>query len=202
VGRARCVVACAFLVISVVPLAGVAGAARPSQANPTPADTWADSVCGAVVSWRTDLGNAAMDATNAAQRVRKSSASAQAKEVKRQIVQFLDVAIQTTSTLQSNVGAIGEPPVTDGAAVQGAFLASVDQIVSFFQSSRDQSQAVSTKNAKRADRKLSSIAGAIARESEETQDLMESAVAKDASGELNGAVAAEPQCVDVVHDPT
>ena len=35
-------------------------------------------------------------------------------------------------------------------------------------------------------------------QSDEVQNLMNSAVAKDASGELTGAIAAEPQCADVL----
>jgi hypothetical protein len=48
--RWRWVVACACLAIGVSSLGGIAVAARPSQATPTPAGDWVHSVCGALVS--------------------------------------------------------------------------------------------------------------------------------------------------------
>jgi hypothetical protein len=192
------VVACVCLAIGVSSLGGVAVAARPSQTTPTPAGDWVHSVCGALVSWRGDVENAATVATNASQKARKLSGSAKAKQAKQALGEFLGVAINATSTAEGNLRAVGGPPVTSSADVEDGLLASFDQLTTFFQSSRDRAQAVSTKNAKQADRKLSSIAEAMTTQSDEVQNLMNSAVAKDASGELTAAIAAEPQCTDVL----
>jgi len=156
------------------------------------------SVCGALVSWRGDVENAATVATNASQKARKLSGSAKAKQAKQALGEFLGVAINATSIAEGNLRAVGGPPVTSSADVEDGLLASFDQLTTFFQSSRDRAQAVSTKNAKQADRKLSSIAEAMTTQSDEVQNLMNSAVAKDASGELTAAIAAEPQCTDVL----
>jgi hypothetical protein len=179
-------------------LGGVAVAARPSQATPTPAGDWVHSVCGALVSWRGDVERAATDARSSTQKARKLSASAKAKQTKQAIGDFLGVALDATTTARENLRAVGGPPVSNSADVEDALLASFEQLASFFQSSRDQTQAVSTKNAKRGDRKLSSIAAAITTQGNEVHSLMSNAIAKDASEELSGAVEAEPQCVDVV----
>ena len=191
-------VACVCLALGVSSLGGVAVAARPSQETPTPAGEWVHSVCGALVNWRGDVERAATDATNSTQKARKLSASAKAKKAKEAMGEFLGVALDATTTAQENLRAIGGPPVTNNADVEDALLASFDQLTSFFQSSRDQTQAASTKNAKRAERKLSSIAAAVTNQSNEVHSLMNSAIAKDVSGELSGAIEADPQCVDVV----
>jgi hypothetical protein len=196
--RWRWVVACACLVIAINSLGGVAVAARPSQETPTPEGDWVHSVCGALVNWRGEVEHAAADATNATRKARKLSASAKAKKAKQAMGEFLGVALDATTTAQENLRAIGGPPVTNNADVDDALLASFDQLTSFFQSSRDQTQAVSTKNAKRAERKLSSIAAAVTTQSNEVHSLMNNAIAKDVSGELSGAIEADPQCVDVV----
>ena len=60
-GWGRRVVACMCLAIGVSSLGGVAVAARPSQTTPTPAGDWVHSVCGALVSWRGDIENAATE---------------------------------------------------------------------------------------------------------------------------------------------
>lgn len=198
VGQGRRVVACVCLVMGVSSLGGVAFAARPSQTTPTPAGDWVHSVCGALVNWRGDVENAATAATNASQQARRLSGSAKAKKAKQALGEFLGVAINATATAEENLRAVGEPPVTNSSDVEDALLASFDQLATFFQSSRDQTQAVSTKNAKQAERKLSSIAEAMTSESDEVQSLMNSAVAKVPSGELTGAIAAEPQCADVL----
>jgi hypothetical protein len=184
--------------IGVSSLGGVAVAARPSQESPTPAADWVHSVCGVLVQWRGDVEGAATDATNSAQKARKLSASARAKQTKQAIETFLGHAMDATATAEEGLRAIGGPPVTNNADVEDALLASFDQLASFFQSSRDQAQAVSTKQAKQGQGKLSSIAKAIITQSDEVQSLMNSAVAKDASGALSGAIAAEPQCADVL----
>jgi hypothetical protein len=199
VGWGRCAVACTCLAVTASLLGGTAAAAaRPSQANPAPAGDWARSVCGALITWRGDVEHAANDATAAAQKAHKLSDSAQVKQAKQAIVTFLGVAIDATTTAESNLQAIGEPPVTNSAGVEDALVASFDELVSFYQSSRAKAQAVSTKNAERAHRKLSSIAEAIASQSDEVESLMDRAITMDASGELSGAVAAEPQCADVL----
>jgi hypothetical protein len=186
------------LAIGVSSLGGVAVAARPSQESPTPAADWVHSVCGVLVQWRGDVEGAATDATNSTQKARKLSASARAKQTKQAIEAFLGHAMDATATAEEGLRAIGGPPVTNNADVEDALLASFDQLASFFQSSRDQAQAVSTKKAKQGQGKLSSIAEAIITQSDEVQSLMNSAVAKDASGALSGAIAAEPQCADVL----
>lgn len=196
--RGRWIVACASVAIGVSSLGGVAVAARPSQESPTPAADWVHSVCGVLVQWRGDVEGAATDATNSAQKARKLSASARAKQTKQAIEAFLGHAMDATATAEEGLRAIGGPPVTNNADVEDALLASFDQLASFFQSSRDQAQAVSTKKAKQGQGKLSSIAEAIITQSDEVQSLMNSAVAKDASGALSGAIAAEPQCADVL----
>jgi hypothetical protein len=196
--RGRWIVACASVAIGVSSLGGVAVAARPSQESPTPAADWTHSVCGVLVNWRGDVERAVTDATNSTQKARKLSASAKAKQTKQAIGAFLGHAMDATAAAEENLRAIGGPPVTNAADVEDALLASFDQLASFFQSSRDQAQAVSTKNAKQAQGKLSSIAEAIITQSDEVQSLMNSAVAKDGSGALSGAIAAEPQCADVL----
>lgn len=197
VRQGRYVVACVCLAIGVGQLGGTAAAARPSQTSPAPAGDWARSVCGALVDWRNAVEHDANDTTEAAQG-RKLSASARVKKAKQAIGKFLDVAVDATSTAESNVRAIGGPPVANSGDVEAALLASFDELETFFQSARDRAQAVSTKNAKRADDRLTSIAEAISTQSDEIQSLMNSAVAKDASGELSGAIAGEPQCADVL----
>ena len=196
--RGRWIVACASVAIGVSSLGGVAVAARPSQESPTPAGEWAHSVCGVLVNWRGDVERAATDATNSTQKARKLSASAKVMQTKQAIGAFLGVAMDATATAEENLRAIGGPPVANSADVEDALLASFDQLTTFFQSSRDRTRAVSTKNAKQAERKLRSIAEAMTTQSDEVQNLMNSAVAKDASGELTGAISAEPQCADVL----
>jgi hypothetical protein len=198
VRQGRRLVACLCFAIGVSSLGGVAVAARPSQESPAPAGEWAHSVCGVLVNWRGDVERAATDATNSSQKTRKLSASAKVKQTKQAIGAFLGVAMDATATAEENLRAIGGPPVTNSADVEDALLASFDQLASFFQSSRDRTQTVSTKNAKQAQGKLSSIAEAIITQSDEVQSLMNSAVAKDASGALSGAIAVEPQCADVL----
>jgi hypothetical protein len=192
------IVACACVAIGVSSFGGVAVAARPSQESPTPAGERAHSVCGVLINWRGDVETAATDATSSTQKARKLSASAKAKKTKQAIGAFLGLAMGATATAEESLRAIGGPPVSNSADVEDALLASFDQLASFFQSSRDQTQAVSTKNAKQAQGKLSSIAEAIISQSDEVQSLMNNAVAKDASGALSGAIAAEPQCADVL----
>jgi hypothetical protein len=192
------VVACVCLAIGASSFGGVAVAARPSQESPTPAADWVHSVCGVLVQWRGDVESAATDATNSTQKARKLSASAKAKQTKQAIGAFLGHAMDATATAEESLSAIGGPPVTNNAEVEDALLASFDQLTGFFRSSTDQTQAVSPKNARQAQRKLSSIAEAIITQSDEVQSLMNSAVAKDASGGLSGAIAAEPQCADVL----
>ena len=200
--QGRYVVACAFLAIGVGLLGETAAAARPSQANPTPAGDWAHSVCGALVDWRGAVERAANDTTEATQGARRLSESARVKKAKQAIGKFLDVAIDATTTAESNVRAVGGPPVTNSADVENALLASFDELVTFLRSSQDRAQAVSTKNAKRADAKLTAIAEAISTQSDEVQSVMNGAVAKDASGVLSGAIAADPQCADVLGGQT
>jgi hypothetical protein len=197
-GQARRVVACTCLVVTASVLGGTAAAARPSQASPAPTGDWVRSVCGALVSWRGDVEHAATDATNAAQKARKLSDSAQVKQAKRALVAFLGAAIDATTAAETNLRAVGEPPTPNSSGVEDALVASFDELVGFYQSSRANAQAVSTKNADRAHRKLSSIADAITSQSDEVESLMNRAITMDASGELSGAVAAEPQCADVL----
>jgi hypothetical protein len=179
-------------------LAGTAAAARPIQANPAPAGDWARSVCGTLVSWRGDLERAATDATNAAQKPRRVSNTAQAKRAKQAILTFLGAAVDATTTAESNLRAIGGPPATNSAAVEDALVGTYDELVSFFQSSQAKAEAASTKNPERTHRTLSAIAEAAISQSDEVESLMNRAITMDPSGELNAAIAAEPQCADVL----
>jgi hypothetical protein len=188
--------------IALSQLGGIAAAARPSQANPTPAGDWARSLCGALVNWRNDVEHAATDTTNENLSDRKLSASAKVKKAKQEIVKFVGVAIDATNAAESNVRAVGAPPVSNGADVEDALLASFDELLSFLQSSRDQAQAVSAKDAKRAQRKERSIEGGISIRSNEVESVMDLAIAKDTSGELRGTIAMESQCADVLGGQT
>ena len=197
-GQARCAVACTCLAVTASLLGGTAAADRPSQASPAPPGEWVRSVCGTLASWRGDVEHAATDATNAAQKARKLSDSAQVKQAKQALVTFLGAAIDATTAAETNLRAVGEPSAANSAGVEDALIASFDELVSFYESSRARTQAVSAKNADRAHTKLSSIAKAVTSQSDEVESLMNRAITMDASGELSGAVAAEPGCADVL----
>jgi hypothetical protein len=111
---------------------------------------------------------------------------------------FLGAAVDATTIAESNLRAIGEPPTTNSAAAEDALIGTYDELVSFFQSSQAKAEAVSTKNPERAHRTLSAIAEAAISQSDEVESLMNRAITMDPSGELNAAIAAEPQCADVL----
>jgi hypothetical protein len=186
----------------VVGVLDATAAARPSQVSPAPAGDWARSVCGALINWRDSVENAAADTTNETQGTRGLSDSARVKRAKQAMASFLGVAVDATTATASSVRAVGAPGVASSAEVQDAVLASFDELVGVYQSSAERARRVSTKNPKRADRQLSSIAEAVGSQSEELESQMDVAIDKDTSGELRGAVAAEPQCADVLGDLT
>jgi hypothetical protein len=124
--------------------------------------------------------------------------SAQVRQAKQAILTFLGAATDATTTAESNLRAIGDPPAMNSAAVEDALVASFDELMGFFQTSRAKAQGVSTKNAERAHRKLASIAATVTAQSDEVESLMDRAITMDPSGELKGAVAAEPQCAGVL----
>lgn len=200
--QGRYVVACAFLAMSVGLLDASAGAARPSQVSGTVGGDWALSVCGTLITWRESVENAAADSTNATEGTRKLSDSARVKKAKQAMQSFLGFAVDATGAARSNVGALGGPSVANGTDVGDAVLASFDELVGVYQSAAERAQRVSTKNAKRADRQLTAIAEAVGSQSEELESQMDVAIDKDTSGEVRGAVAAEPQCADVLGDLT
>ena len=113
-----------------MPLGGTAAAARPSEANPAPAGDWVRSACGALVTLRGDVERAANDATNAAQKARKLSDSAQVRRAKQAILTFLGAATDAATTAESDLRAIGDLPAMNSAAVEDALVALALQVSS------------------------------------------------------------------------
>ena len=181
------------ILVSAVALAFAAagcggGGSDNSTTSATKSETWATTVCNALLTWQRDLQSGSRQLSSD---IRRSS---NLKAAKRRVVAFLQAADQNTEKMVSEVKSAGAPAVKDGAALQNDLETGLSQASTSLRRAVTQAKKLPTNNPQSLVRGMTALAQTIQSELNATGARFTSLDTKYDTTELKQAMADEPSC--------
>jgi hypothetical protein len=164
------------------------GGGDKSSTSGTKPESWAPTVCNALLTWERDLqsGSRQLSAD-----IRSSS---NLKAVKRRTVAFLQAAEQNTEKMVDEVKSAGAPTVKDGPAIQNELETGLSQATGSFQRAVTQAKKLPTGSPQTLAAGLGTLAQTIQSELNTTGNNFSNLDRKYDTTELKQAMAKEPTC--------